>query len=173
MVALMRPRLYFEGREVDLDNPPPRYQRQRIMAMFEGWRDRVAYLKRAQDSDEVRPSIKRTLAEWLPSWEENHAAELEELEEKHLYMDMTDPNRGRLTSHGIGGWNLRGLDDPKELRRVWEVIDSTDFSLTLMEAFLMTALKMRREGAAPSDDADQSPGTPSSGDSRPTPPDES
>jgi hypothetical protein len=171
MEALMRPRLYYGGQPVDLDNPPVRYQRQRILAMFDGWRGRVSYLYQARDSDEIGPSLRRVLASILPGWEREFRGRLEELEERHLYMDMTNPMRGRLTSHGIGGWTLRGLDDPGELRKVWEVIDRADMTLLLKESAVMDELRRRRQAEA-SSEAEPNPRAPSSSGSPPTSPDE-
>jgi hypothetical protein len=137
------------GREVNWDNPPETFQRQRIMRMLNTWSRRLGQLSRIQDS--LAPIIKSNVAIMLADWREKSSSRMRELERKHLCLDKTVEHWAWQSSHGLVGQRLRGLDDPNELIEVWREIESANFRLEQMEMLVDANLRRQEwEKAEPS-----------------------
>ena len=145
MLSRFFPQHRYPGELVDMDNPPERWQRQRIMRLFNNWVRRVVTIERVMPR--LTPEAQANLEEWFEEWDKDKEPRLRALQAKHLHLDKTDPEFGQMTSHGMAGLTLRGLDDPKTLTDVWKETEEFDKALRLTEFLIDSNLKASRNRA--------------------------
>jgi hypothetical protein len=131
------------GESRDRDNPSEVDMRQQIIHMLLGWSNRIGFLDKLKDR--MFPHNFESLKSCLNMWERMHGERLQELEDEHIYYDLTQ--NPTLTSNGFSDQtSLQGLDDPEVLRKVWKEIAFLDWDLGRWEKLARKDMDLFKRG---------------------------